>query len=290
MGTEKVKQAISDLPPPLSTLQSVMDPAAMVLSGKRTDSAIRAWQRKYCEYHVSCGHAGYCYAWLDNAFCPQVHLTGNCRMKHAHPDTWTAEQKSQHLQQIEFMKDLWRDSVLCDAPSEGEGSDSEQENENTTVEKDKASDSSNKSKALLSVPPSEPRSQTIDKGLLELIPIPLSEVQSTSTSSETGSSDRDREGCAGALSCTVPTKDCGSVNIQRNQRDGSSRRVRISSPSSFPAAHVPVPAVKVENDSTRGKAIDSPRGDAYEKPRDEISDSMVDDSEGQERKRRRDSA
>jgi len=113
---------------------------------RRTDDAIKVWQRRYCEYHVSqgggtgshthsltcaamthppiplidLGHAGFCYAWLDNAFCPQYHLTGSCRMLHEHPSSWTAAQKAQHNVQIDYMRDLWKDSVLYEDVGDGD--------------------------------------------------------------------------------------------------------------------------------------------------------------------------
>ena len=90
----------------------------ILLGGKRSETAIKVWQRRYCEYHISQGHAGYCYAWLDNAFCPQFHLTGSCRLQHAHPATWTRDQMAQHDIQIDYMKDLWKDSSLFEANSD----------------------------------------------------------------------------------------------------------------------------------------------------------------------------
>jgi len=66
------------------------------------------------------GHAGFCYAWLDNAFCPQYHLTGSCRMLHEHPSSWTAAQKAQHNVQIDYMRDLWKDSVLYEDVGDGD--------------------------------------------------------------------------------------------------------------------------------------------------------------------------
>ena len=103
-----------------SSSNNLSDRCTVILSGKRSETAIKVWQRRYCEYHISLGHAGYCYAWLDNAFCPQFHLTGSCRMLHDHPNTWTREQKAQHSIQIDYMKDLWKDSSLFEMVSDGD--------------------------------------------------------------------------------------------------------------------------------------------------------------------------
>ena len=103
-----------------SSSNNLSDRCTVILSGKRSETAIKVWQRRYCEYHISLGHAGYCYAWLDNAFCPQFHLTGSCRMLHAHPNTWTKQQKAQHNIQIDYMKDLWKDSSLFEVVSDGD--------------------------------------------------------------------------------------------------------------------------------------------------------------------------
>jgi len=34
------------------------------------------WQESYVTKHIAAGHAGICYAWLDNAFCPLNFSTG----------------------------------------------------------------------------------------------------------------------------------------------------------------------------------------------------------------------
>jgi len=97
----------------------------LILTGKRTESAIKTWQRNYCEYHISLGHACYCYAWLDNGFCPCFHLHGSCRMKHSHPPTWTAIQKKQHDAQRVYMDELWKDSSLLESGNYDDGDDDE---------------------------------------------------------------------------------------------------------------------------------------------------------------------
>lgn len=116
-----------------SSNNNLSDRCTVILSGKRSETAIKVWQRRYCEYHIGQGHAGYCYAWLDNAFCPQFHLTGSCRMLHVHPNAWTNEQKAQHIIQIEYMKDLWKDSSLFEVVSDG---DNDSENGDPIVTKD----------------------------------------------------------------------------------------------------------------------------------------------------------
>ena len=86
---------------------------------------MKSWQRTYCEYHISLGHAGYCFAWLDNGFCPSFHLCGSCRLTHAIPPTWTAAQKKQHDAQIVYMDELWKDSALLESGNYDEGDDDE---------------------------------------------------------------------------------------------------------------------------------------------------------------------
>ena len=124
--TMMMTKSCSNEPPPKATLHRSVSCPNMILTGKRKmESATKVWQRKYCEYHCALGHTGYCYAWLDNGFCPSFHLYGSCRMTHAIPVTWTATQKKQHDAQRVYMDELWKDSALLESGNYDDGDDDE---------------------------------------------------------------------------------------------------------------------------------------------------------------------
>ena len=74
-------------------------------------------QRLYVSSHLSCGHAGHCFAWLDTAFCPQAFLMGQCSFIHDQPKSWTDSQKEHHVLKLAFVKDLWQDADPLEALS-----------------------------------------------------------------------------------------------------------------------------------------------------------------------------
>jgi hypothetical protein len=79
------------------------------------------WQQKYVNSHVNCGHSGFCYAWLDNAFCPQMYLLGKCSVgRHSYPESWSEVKKAEHTLQIRYMEALYSDETGAenDTPSQ----------------------------------------------------------------------------------------------------------------------------------------------------------------------------
>lgn len=63
----------------------------------------------YVENHIRCGHHGYCFAWLDTAFCPSIFLSAECKHLHAYPIDWEELQVLHHQKKLNFMRLLWCD-------------------------------------------------------------------------------------------------------------------------------------------------------------------------------------
>lgn len=82
------------------------------LRKRKLEEAITPWQRGYVERHVTQGHVGLCYAWLDLAYCSQQVLLAKCCYKHEYPSSWTDEMKSNHKKKLDLMSYLWKESSI----------------------------------------------------------------------------------------------------------------------------------------------------------------------------------
>jgi len=91
-----------------------MDEDVILRTKRKHDGMVNAntWQHIYVSQHVAQGHLGYCYAWLDGAFCPQSVLLGRCCYKHEYPSAWADELKAKHQRKLKCMSYLWEDYDL----------------------------------------------------------------------------------------------------------------------------------------------------------------------------------
>jgi hypothetical protein len=94
---------------------NVSIPASMITSSRKRKldhENITPWQRGYVNSHVTQGHIGFCYAWLDLAYCPQAVLLSKCCYKHEYPSAWTEEMKIKHAKKLTMMSYLWKEASL----------------------------------------------------------------------------------------------------------------------------------------------------------------------------------
>jgi len=106
---------------------------------------LASWQATYVMGHVSKGHGGHCYAWLDCAMCPTQLLLGRCSYIHEYPTSWTHNQRIQHM----FMLEQRQDLLQCDNDSDTDDSDIFDEDfENESYEDNRGSSRMGKRKSF----------------------------------------------------------------------------------------------------------------------------------------------
>ena len=70
-------------------------------------------QLAYVTSHIEHGHAGYCYAWLDDGFCPSSFVAGNCCYLHHYPSHWSFLKRDVHRRKLNYMRRLWKGVDFC---------------------------------------------------------------------------------------------------------------------------------------------------------------------------------
>lgn len=76
-------------------------------SSKSSNVEVSAWQEGFVLDHLSMGHSGFCFAWLDTGICPLMNICGMCPYKHTYPETWNNERRGRHSKLVSFVKLLF---------------------------------------------------------------------------------------------------------------------------------------------------------------------------------------
>lgn len=80
--------------------------------GKSSKQRSAKWQATYVHAHISRGHSGHCYAWLDCGMCPSLMLMGRCSYLHDYPSSWPATKRMKHKLEMEKQQCLWQERVI----------------------------------------------------------------------------------------------------------------------------------------------------------------------------------
>lgn len=69
-----------------------------------------------------------------------AHVSNACRFSHSYPISWTEDRKAQHSAQVEYMTELWKDSILYEnddiRDEDGTGSESDKTSHDNLFEDD----------------------------------------------------------------------------------------------------------------------------------------------------------
>ena len=79
----------------------------------------------YVTYHELLGHGEYCFAWLDNAVCPQMLLNNCCCFKHEYPIQWSLQKRERHKKMENYMESLFSNSTIDNMLEHDDGEDSD---------------------------------------------------------------------------------------------------------------------------------------------------------------------
>jgi len=89
---------------------------------------------KYVSTHGLLGHSDYCFAWLDNAVCPQMFLNNSCCFKHEYPPQWSLQQRDRHKSMEKYMDCLFLnaniDTMFEESDEEDEDEDDDDDDDN----------------------------------------------------------------------------------------------------------------------------------------------------------------